>query len=769
MKTYIEKAQEVYDNIIDYKIEAYRFFILQTLSGYGINKVGQLKVLAKMLDSQESRFLEFHILENDNFRHSFRDKSDESMNLSNDRRFKEDMSKAPSGQYSIIAALIIYENFGNEVKEAEQPKSDFTNDELSPLLKRYFGEFCIAYTYRYNKKDFFTYYDALTQLFFAYLWKSIAVGEFYIVPNYCDIIKHRVGLEVNTKMLPAFVSYLPDIRSALSTFVNRVSPSNGSNYELHFDLEQDLIVNSVSEKYAKPDFLKLLMGLTQKLFEITIIDLRYFASHRNLYRLVNFIYGFDRYINNLSTQKTTSYQSMSIFLANAFGFDALIFLKDTMTALIFKSCVMAKQIIIQPSPDRTLCFDYDTLANSDINSIIDYYCHYYTDNSQDFFLELYNQYANTDISCQSNFQKKLEDCRQNNKRYSAQNFIRVYNDNIDKGISSYIADSKLYSVLKSGSDVDIMQCVKKYVSNHDNIESTKFASPSALVKSILWMSQHLKSNMSHEHEDIYSYGKLLNCLRLFTIAYKNGKNAPLRFRSYFEYSFCKVEKEKVTKVHIEASKLQKYGDNINCIKDCIFFASQGYFPINMEYLESIFLKYNREFRILESKAIEDSIKSSTELSGKMNATVEIIKEERGRTLQLLGLLGAFIAFVSSLVGMQKVAENIYDFMLFTLTFMSGILVFVLCVYRITETFKMSQKEVTNERKTSIFDNYAVLLLCLIISIVMLVFFRHCRNDITNTNNTESTCSKSTNNIVVTNVSEVENTQDSLPPTTPLHP
>lgn len=46
-KTYIEEAQEVYNNIVGCKIESYKFFVLQTLNGYGIKKHRTIKYTEK--------------------------------------------------------------------------------------------------------------------------------------------------------------------------------------------------------------------------------------------------------------------------------------------------------------------------------------------------------------------------------------------------------------------------------------------------------------------------------------------------------------------------------------------------------------------------------------------------------------------------------------------------------------------------------------------------------------------------------------------------
>jgi hypothetical protein len=172
----------------------------------------------------------------------------------------------------------------------------------------------------------------------------------------------------------------------------------------------------------------------------------------------------------------------------------------------------------------------------------------------------------------------------------------------------------------------------------------------------------------------------------------------------------------VIKVYLSPAELQNYDREQT--KQYIFFASQGYSPVNMQFLENFFLKYNREFRTFEGDAIEDSIKKSEELSGKITGAIATIKEERGRTLQLVGLLGTFIAFVSSLVGTQKVAIDIFDFMLFSITFMTGILVFVFCVYNIANPDKESVWKLQNFK-----NPYFITLLLLILAMAILVCIR----------------------------------------------
>lgn len=117
-KTYIEEAQEVYNNIVGCKIESYKFFVLQTLNGYGIKNIEQLSILKRVLSVNESSILQFSFPENKDFDFSFKDdgkskkydkeKKSFFVDLSQDQRFEQEMTNIP-GQYSIIAALRIWE------------------------------------------------------------------------------------------------------------------------------------------------------------------------------------------------------------------------------------------------------------------------------------------------------------------------------------------------------------------------------------------------------------------------------------------------------------------------------------------------------------------------------------------------------------------------------------------------------------------------------------------------------------------------------------
>ena len=62
--------------------------------------------------------------------------------------------------------------------------------------------------------------------------------------------------------------------------------------------------------------------------------------------------------------------------------------------------------------------------------------------------------------------------------------------------------------------------------------------------------------------------------------------------------------------------------------------------------------------------------------------IELFADERKRTIQLLGIFGAMLAFVSSVVGMQKIVETPAEFALFAFTYILGLLIFVVAIHHV---------------------------------------------------------------------------------------
>ena len=81
---------------------------------------------------------------------------------------------------------------------------------------------------------------------------------------------------------------------------------------------------------------------------------------------------------------------------------------------------------------------------------------------------------------------------------------------------------------------------------------------------------------------------------------------------------------------------------------------------------------------------------------------EQFSDERKRTIQLLGIFGALLAFVSSVVGLQKVVTTPIEFVLFALMFTTSLLIFVVAIHHISfrqmELEKQGNKDTQEQEK-----------------------------------------------------------------------
>ena len=119
----------------------------------------------------------------------------------------------------------------------------------------------------------------------------------------------------------------------------------------------------------------------------------------------------------------------------------------------------------------------------------------------------------------------------------------------------------------------------------------------------------------------------------------------------------------------------------------------------MEYLENFFYEYNNKWHEIQEKRITEQIDKISLLSEQnvetRKSVCDSLVDERKKTVQLLGIFGAMLAFVSSVVGMQKVVESPYEFAIFASIYILGLLIFVFaisCISKIGSQNKSSKQK-----------------------------------------------------------------------------
>lgn len=98
------------------------------------------------------------------------------------------------------------------------------------------------------------------------------------------------------------------------------------------------------------------------------------------------------------------------------------------------------------------------------------------------------------------------------------------------------------------------------------------------------------------------------------------------------------------------------------------------------------LEFNNKWHEIQEKRMTEQINTMETLSKENKEIhpqiIELFADERKRTIQLLGIFGAMLAFVSSVVGMQKIVETPAEFALFAFTYILGLLIFVVAIHHV---------------------------------------------------------------------------------------
>ena len=450
-KSYIEKAQEVYENIINKNILVYRFFIKSVLKEFKINKISQLEILSYFLNQNEAQSLNVKFNENGMYRvkcgdreirYDYKFKDDQGnletqfsyeldeydIDLRNHALYESYYMKDCPGFYSLCATIKLWEII--EKKYKIQMSSQSLDPSLTnEILKRSFDEYCVRVLKKNNIEDLYAYCDANTLKFFVYLWKSIVVGEFYRIPNYekkLDTLKY----EIEDRYLPAFITYYSEISSSFSTFLNRINPLNWNDKYLQYKHDVNpttiakKVVDSYSERFIKTKMLKPLIELTELLFEVTFIDLNYKVSDNNIAKLTDFISSLNTFnTETFNPNRNTSAQRASILLKHI-DEEAFNIFANVREILLAKSSILLNQIIDQAQISLlrinqkvpSLCGSY-MLANDKLSDIISkfkcnqldndpFYALYCNNKNKEMNISSYNDYVSNIIYEDSTWRKK---------------------------------------------------------------------------------------------------------------------------------------------------------------------------------------------------------------------------------------------------------------------------------------------------------------------------------------------------------------------------
>lgn len=515
--------------------------------------------------------------------------------------------------------------------------------------------------------------NQLSLIFFTLLWKSLLLGEFYSVTNYCADLQLKASNynqdNDNDRRIvaynPSVVQNYTEIETDLKNFCEKIKVKKENDSKSTI-ITLDVFSLIEVQNQDKTSLFRVLRNLTLLILEMTRLDLYYVTTVENVKKL-GLLYEKLRNLQE-AIARTGSFDGVKI--PSIYDSEEKQKTQDAIAALMFKTQKLVVGMLRQqvPEQDEDIAYRYEFLRDIS-KDVVGISYGPAKDNGYWNYLNDRNDYWRLG---EADFKKEyLVDIRQG----QSQGAQHDYDTSIaQEGRKLHFKNQDFFKKVygeEEVSDNDIADYIEQ--TKRDPVEKWN---PALLVRLVKYIDEN-KEKMSIE--TLSNLHEVSRRLKECVFKYQRDDfSAPLYFRPSFEYSF-----------------LYRQGDQKN--GDKIFFASLLSRPVNIVFLDRFCMKYEHLYQkwmeekmLVMGKAIINAQKEVREAKEKVSQTEEKVisvsqevREERGRSLQFLGIFGAFIAFASSIVGLQKVVNNIWEYVLFASTYVLCIFIFALCIFRIS--------------------------------------------------------------------------------------
>ena len=556
--------------------------------------------------------------------------------------------------------------------------------------------FCISYMY-YTEKDVVKkHFLVLPLKFYKYVIKSILKAEYIYIPDYKNIFK-KYDDNDNDKnvhaVLPDVVTYgIEPIREVINKcdhqYGTLLNASNDINKNFYFD-------TYVDNKFHRPKYKNEqvcvetgqwipIVEIIKLAYEASFIEIAYISSSHNIRILMSLFKG----IKDLNSyyQKNSSILSIIDTIENKLWKEV----EELNQILCHKATFLLSQIIEQKQPEDDSSMMprlHYNIPEETIQNVIKNIPNVKIGNNP--FIEFCENPSKDDIKTIESLFKKKSIIPLDRASIGSYDGINKYNEFVNYGLELGIGQTPLYIAIKKlktdkpklQDEKDFIANFNSYIANKSKDILLKVIPPSLYVETIKCLckitNRHINNDIDFAKESLDLLDEVLGLLRLATLAYKGQCITPYRFHPLFEYSFYEYSNQKLLLVN--AYEYDDFIEYLTCTDNVLFLPSLRYpHPVNYDYLENFFFCYNREVHLyhheIHKKVIE---KKEKEIMHKADSK---LNEERKNTIQILGIFGSLIAFVSSVVGMIQSVDCIVDFMLFCMTFVVCLLIFIWCLY-----------------------------------------------------------------------------------------
>lgn len=728
---YITKAKYFYEGLVYGELEPYSSLVYSCLyDRFKIQTVEDIKILKAVSKQLYSNYVYWDediynapIEDVDKFIHSCdAEKTSGENNGLNLNKIEIDLEKEVNGKYlnsyknyyiaiRIASTIIKKRNKCSNVSDypinlqkhkdwSEKIGDEFKNiNSYQDVVK-----FCISYIY-YTQKDSATkHFQILPLQFYRLLIYSILKAEFLYVPNYNTILQQIKNDGMNAfTVLPEIVTY--GIESICET-IDKCHQQYKSLIDSGDSITENIFLQvNIEKKFCNPKYKNeqvsvntgqwgAIVDIIKLAYETSLIDIAYISSSQNIKVLMSLIKSINDFVG--------FYSKENISFIGSIDKDLWENISKANDILLIKASILLSQIIeqVQPKDDSSMMPKlHYSISNPTINERMEWVKRIVPKESINPFVVYCKQHGDINVKTITDLFTRKNITPLTKASIIDYDGINRYNEYVNQGIELSIEQTPLYIAIrklnieksKYEDEKDLVDKLWIYLKDKNPDSLHKILPPSLYVQSIKCLckitKQNINGNVEFAQNALELLDEMINLLRLATLSYKSENTTPYRFRPLFEYSFYEYSNGKINLL-----KPYEYDSFVEYLAytDDIFFISSLYFPnpINYIYLENFFQCYNRKVHKLHHE-IQKALLASKEKELVGNVASQM-NEERKKTIQILGIFGTFIAFVSSIAGMIKSVGNIVDFMLFCMTFVVCLLIFIWCLYSFfTEDHKHS--------------------------------------------------------------------------------
>lgn len=729
--THIEKALDIIQGFLSYNFEIYSPFVKNVLYQIGIDK-NSLPIIKLFFQDTNNPLND---VDNTKITYWKYNKSTKSIaktpNKKNDDNNIEIFTRKENAD--LLETLIGWavelssNTIGNENKIDENDLS-FIFEENQKMRVRTF----ISYLKNKGDDQYRNFCDNLQLDFYYHFNKSLLNAEYLFLPNYSDLLSQTIdkydsisdfymgiGGSVN---LPVFIKHFLGIATKTKEMCWRIKQAIGEKnrkIDIYFNVEEYSDRVFQYQKFYDADEYKssVLHLFTQSVIEMTSIDHIHHANSNNINSL---LYLWER-IKHLEQQNLV-HQNLN----------HLIKLTKAKTATILY------KMIIDIGDEESRNY---------LNINFDYFFNFGPNNSEELKKEISHERINDNLNNTINLKTKqknktitIEQLDKANTKINLPNSdnnrdIVAYNSWIQKGQSHYVDLSSTIESIQSGSKSvsEVIDSVEHFIKiknidsrkGDDNIDSF---SPFFFLSAICFVRKRLEDNAVNDDQKyklLKLMSKLLKCLEYYIQTF--DQRMPPLFRPYFEHCFYQYDESTndFKCLTLNSNKITKY--NFSDFENSFFFASYYCNPISIKQLNKFynqsflqFQSFSAELTQEKEKMIENATKEIKDSqSDFIKKADEKLDSTRHSSIQVLGLFTAFLSFIVTSIGTYKVVCNLWEYIIYSLTYTLAIVLFAFLISDHTAKH-YSEQDVPNKSKR-LFLNWGKYMAYILTFVFVLVF------------------------------------------------